>query len=149
MTVRFYPFRKKEKAMAKYWIDDEGETKLLSKYMVNDKHYAMWAIQIQDTKHEFHVVSEKGQVLGSKICTPEGPAYSLFDVDNVELVHVAPHLVFDDFNDLDAWNKANPKPTTGRIVELREFRLFVAEYMENKGRVYCCSTKKAETPRWL
>ena len=135
--------------MAKYWIDDEGKTKLLSKYMVNNKHYGMWAVQIQDSKHEFHVVTEKGLVLGSKICTPEGPAYSLFDGDNVELVHVAPHLVFDALYDLNAWNKENPKTTTGRSVELKEFRLFILEYMKNKGHIYCCSTKKAETPKWL
>jgi len=51
----FIHLEKKEKTMAKYWINDEDETKLLSKYMVNDKHYGMWAIQIQDNKHEFHI----------------------------------------------------------------------------------------------
>lgn len=146
--VRFYPSRKKERTMAKYWKDDEDDTRLLSKYRVNDKHYGMWAIQIQDNKHEFHVVTETGQVLGSKICTPRGPVYSLFDGDNVELVHVAPHLVFDDVYDLDAWNKGNPESTTGRSVELKEFRLCMLEYKKNKGDVYCCSAKKAETRKW-
>ncbi|KPK26848.1 MAG: hypothetical protein AMK69_11395 [Nitrospira bacterium SG8_3] len=113
--------------MAKYWINDEDETKLLSKYMVNDKHYGMWAIQIQDNKHEFHVVTEKGQVLGSKLCTLKGPVYSLFDGDDVALVHVAP---------------------PGRSVELKEFRLFILDYGKNKGDAYCCSAKKAETQKW-
>ena len=134
--------------MAKHWIDDEGETQFLSKYMVNDRHYGMWAIQIQDSRHEFHVVTEKGLVLGSKICTPKGPAYSLFDRDNVDLAHVAPHLVLNDRSDLDAWNKGNPQSTTGRSVELKEFRLFILEYMKNKGDVYCCSAKKAERREW-
>lgn len=134
--------------MAKYWIDDPDETKLLSKYMVNDKHYVMWAIQIQDNKHEFYVVTAKGRVIGSKLCTLYGPLYSLFDGDDVELVHVAPHLVFDDFYNLDAWKKGNPKTTTGREVELKEFRLFVLEYMKNNGDVYCCSDKKTETRNW-
>lgn len=134
--------------MSKYWIDDTDGTKLLSKYVVNDKHYGMWAIQIQDSKHEFHVVTRKGHVLGSKLCTLKGPVYSLFDGDTVELVHVAPHLVFDDLFELDAWNKGNPKMTGGRSVELKEFRLFMLEYMKNKGDVYCCSTKKAEGRKW-
>jgi hypothetical protein len=144
----FIHLEKKEKTMAKYWINDEDETKLLSKYMVNDKHYGMWAIQIQDNKHEFHVVTEKGQVLGSKLCTLKGPVYSLFDGDDVALVHVAPHLVFDDLSDLDAWNKGNPESTTGRSVELKEFRLFILDYGKNKGDAYCCSAKKAETRKW-
>ena len=127
--------------MVECWIDDDNATKLLSKYMVNDKHYGMWAIQIQDSTHEFHVVTEKGQVLGSKTCTPEGPAYSLFDGDDVELVHVAPHLVFNDYSDLRAWNEGNPESTTGRSVGLREFRLFILEYTKNKGHVYCCAKK--------
>ena len=135
--------------MAKEWIDDAEVTKLLSKYMVNDRHYGMWAIQIQDNKHEFHMVTEKGQVLGSKLCTFKGPEYSLFDEEGVELVRVAPCLVFDDLYDLDAWNKGNPTSTTGRSVEFKEFRLFMLEYMKNKGEVYCCSAKKAETRRWL
>ena len=134
--------------MGKYWIDGEDDTRLISKYMVNDKHYGMWAVQIQDSKHEFHVVTETGLVLGSKICTPKGPAYSLFDGDNVELIHVAPHLVFDDFYDLSAWNKPNSKTSTGRSVELKEFRLFMVEYMKNRGDVYCCSAKKAERRTW-
>ena len=134
--------------MAKYWINDADETKLLSKYIVNDKHYAMWALQIQDNKHEFYVLTEKGLVLGSKLCTPKGPAYSLFDADNVELAHVAPHLVFDDPCDLDAWNKGNPESTTGRDVELKEFRLFMLEYIKNTGDAYCCSANKAETRKW-
>ena len=134
--------------MAKYWINDEAKTKLFSKYMVNNKHYAQWAIQIMDGKHEFHVVTENGRVLGSKLCTLKGPVYSLFDGDNVELVQAAPHLVFDHFSDLDAWNKGNPKSTTGRSVELKEFRLFMLEYSKNKGCVYCCSAKKAKTRKW-
>ena len=134
--------------MAKCWIDDEGETKLLSKYMVNDRHYGMWAIQIQDSRHEFYVVTENGLVLGSKTCTPKGPAYSLFEGDNVGLVHVAPHLVLNDRSDIDAWKKGNPQSTTGRSVELKEFRLFILEYMKNKGDVYCCSAKKAVRPEW-
>jgi len=134
--------------MAKYWINDEEKTKLFSKYMVNNKHYAQWAIQIMDGKHEFHVVTEKGRVLGSKMCTPKGPVYSLFDGDDVDLVHVDPRLVFDDVYDLDAWHKGNPKSTTGRSVELKEFRLFILEYTKNKGHVYCCSEKKAETRKW-
>jgi hypothetical protein len=144
----FIHLGKQEKTMAKYGINDAEKTKLLSKYMVNDKHYGMWAIQIRDNKHEFHVVTEKGRVLGSKLCTLKGPIYSLFDADNVELVHVAPRLVFDDLYDLDAWNKGNPKSTTGRSVELKEFRLFMLEYMKNKGDVYCCNAKKAETRKW-
>lgn len=134
--------------MAEYWKNDADETKLLSKYMVNDKHYAMWALQIQDSKNEFYVVTKKGLVLGSKLCTPKGPTYSLFDGDNVELVHVAPHLVFDDLCDLEAWNKGNPKSTTGRSVELKEFRLFILEYIKNTEDAYCCGAKKAETQKW-
>ena len=134
--------------MAKCWIDDEGKTKLLSKYMVNNKHYGMWAVQVQDSKHEFHVLTEEGLVLGSKICTPEGPAYSLFDGDNVELVYVAPHLVLDDLYDLAGWYDKNPQASTGRSVELKEFRVFMLEYGKNKGDVYCCSAKKAETRMW-
>jgi hypothetical protein len=84
----------KEKTMAKYWINDEEKTKLISKYMVNDKHYGMWAIQIMDGKHEFHVMTAEGRVLGSKMCTLKGrPVYSLFDGENVDLVHVDPRLV--------------------------------------------------------
>ena len=134
--------------MAKYWIDDEGQTKLLSKYMVNDKHYGMWAIQIQDSKHEFHVVTQKGLVLGSKTCTPKGPAYSLFDGENVELVHVAPHLVFEHLYDLAAWEKGNPLPPAGRHVGLGEFQLYITEYSKKNGNVYCCSAKKAEIRKW-
>ena len=134
--------------MVRYWMNDEDETKLLSKYMINDRHYGMWAIQIQDNRHEFHVVTEKGRVLGSKLCTLKGPVYSLFDGDDVELVHVAPHLVFDDLSALDAWNQGNPKSATGRSVELKEFRLFILDYGENKGDAYCCSAKKVETRKW-
>ena len=135
-------------AMAKYWIDDEEKTKLFSKYMVNNKHYAQWAMQIVDGKHEFHVMTANGRVLGSKMCTPKGPVYSLFDGENVDLVHVDPRLVFDDFYDLDAWEKGNPPPSTGRSVELGEFRLFMVEYSKAEGDVYCCDAKKAQTQRW-
>ena len=135
--------------MAKYWIDDAEETKLLSKYILNNRHYRMWAVQIQDNKHEFHVVTERGQVLGSKICSLKGPVYSLFDGDAVELVHVAPHLVFDNMFDLEAWKAGNPAPATGRNVELKEFRLFILGYKEsNKGNVYCCSAKKSDMRMW-
>jgi hypothetical protein len=116
--------------------------------MVNDKHYGMWAIQIQDNKHEFYAVTENGRVLGSKLCTLKGPAYSLFDGDKVKLFHIAPHLVFRRLSDPEAINRRNPKSTTGRSVELNEFRLFMLEYMKNKGDVYCCSAKKTETQKW-
>ena len=134
--------------MAKYWINDEEKTKLFSKYMVNNKHYAQWAIQVMDSKHEFHVVTEKGRVLGSKICTPNGPTYSLFDRDSVELVHVDPYLVFDDFYDLEVWKKGNPLPPEGRDVGLPEFQLYITEYRKNQGDVYCCSAKRVETRKW-
>ena len=114
--------------------------------MTNTTGCGQYRSRIINTK--FHVVTEKGRVLGSKLCTLKGPVYSLFDGDNVELVHVAPHLVFDDFCDLDAWNKGNPKSISGRSVELKEFRLFMLEYMKNKGDAYCCSAKKAETRKW-
>jgi hypothetical protein len=136
----------KEKAMPKHWINDEEKTKLFSKYKVNNKHYAKWAIQVMDGKHEFHVMTAEGRVLGSKMCTHKGPAYSLFDGESVDLVHVAPRLVFDDYYDLDAWKKGNPQVPIGRSVELREFRLFMMEYSKNKGDVYCCCVKRAYTP---
>jgi hypothetical protein len=135
--------------MVKYWIDNAEETKLFSKYMVNDKNYGMWAIQIRDSKHDFHVVTENGRVLGSKTCTLRGPVYSLFDQDCVELVHVAPHLVFDDLSDLNSWHKGNPESASGRRVELKEFRLFMLEYNKSKGKVYCCSAKRAKTRKWF
>jgi len=134
--------------MAKHWINDADKTRLLSKYMVNDKHYGMWAIQIQDNRHEFHVVTEKGRVLGSKFCSLKGPVYSLFDGDKVELVHVAPDLFFNDLCDLNAWNKGNPRSSGGRSVELKEFRHFMSQYMKDKGDLYCCSAKKAATRKW-
>lgn len=134
--------------MAKHWINDEEKTKLFSKYVVNNKHYGQWTIQIKDGKHDFHVVTAKGRVLGSKMCTPKGPAYSVFDGDNVELVHVAPHLVFDDLYDLDAWEKGHPLPPAGRDVGLREFQRYITEYSKHKGDVYCCNAKKAETRTW-
>lgn len=142
-----YLSRRKEKAMAKYWINDEEKTKLFSKYMVNDKHYGMWAIQIMDGKHEFHVVTAKGRVLGSKMCTPKGPVYSLFDGENVDLVQVDPRLVFDDLYDLEAWEKGNLLPPAGRDVGLREFQLYITEYSKNKGDVYCCSAKKSRNTK--
>jgi len=134
--------------MAKYWIDHADETKLLSKYIVNDKHYGMWAIQIMDGRHEFHVITEKGRVLGSKMCSPKGPVYSLFDGDDVDLVHVAPRLVFHDLYDLETWEEGNPLPPAGRDVGLREFQLYITEYSENEGDVYCCNAKKAEARKW-
>ncbi|MDY6950223.1 MAG: hypothetical protein SWE60_01815 [Thermodesulfobacteriota bacterium] len=134
--------------MSKHWINDEEKTKLFSKYIVNNKHYGQWKIQIKDGKHEFHVVTARGRVLGSKMCTPKGPEYSVFDGDNVGLVHVAPHLVFEDLHDLEAWEKGNPLPPSGRDVGLREFRLYITEYSKRKGDVYCCNAKKAETRKW-
>jgi hypothetical protein len=71
----FSHLEKKEKAIARHWIDDAHQTRLLSKYIVNDKHYGMWAIQIQDNKHEFHVITEEVRVFGSKLCTLEGPGF--------------------------------------------------------------------------
>ncbi len=133
--------------MAKYWINDEEKTKLFSKYMVNDKHYGMWAIQVMDGKHAFHVMTAEGRVLGSKMCTLKGrPAYSLFDEKNVDLVHVDPRLIIEDHYDLADWHKENPLPPEGRDVGLPEFQLYVTEYSKNKGDVYCCGEKKAETP---
>ena len=107
--------------MAKYWINDADETKLLSKYMVNDKHYGMWAIQIQDNKHEFHVVTAKGLVLGSKMCTRKGPAYSLFDGDNVELVYVAPTLFSMIFMILPAGMKRILRRLPGEVLNSKSF----------------------------
>jgi len=135
--------------MEKYWINDEEKTKLFSKYMVNNKHYARWAIQVMDGEHEFYIVTAKGRVLGSKMCMLKGrPVYSLFDEENVDLVHVDPRLVFDEFYDLEDWKKENPLPPVGRDVGLREFQLYIAGHSKNNGDVYCCGEKKVETPRW-
>lgn len=125
--------------MAKQWIDDDDATRFLSKYMVNDKHYGMWAIQVQDNRHEFFVVSETGQVLGSKRCTLEGPTYALFDEGNVKLAHVAPHLTYDDQNIGKIPGQKDPVAEGGRIVKLKEFRLSIMEYINNGGAAYCCS----------
>jgi hypothetical protein len=134
--------------MAKYWINDEEKTKLFSKFMVNSKHYAQWAIQVNDSKHAFHVLTADGRVLGSKTCTLKGPAYSLFDEEKVELIHVDPRLILDDFYDLETWEKRNPVPLTGRDVGVREFQLYIKEYSKNQGDVYCCSAKKFEKRNW-
>ena len=117
--------------------------------MVNNKHYARWAIQVMDGEHEFYIVTAKGRVLGSKMCMLKGrPVYSLFDEENVDLVHVDPRLVFDEFYDLEDWKKENPLPPVGRDVGLREFQLYIAGHSKNNGDVYCCGEKKVETQRW-
>jgi hypothetical protein len=135
--------------MAKYWINDEEKTKLFSKYMVNSKHYAQWAIQVNDSKHTFHVLTANGRVLGSKTCTLKGrPVYSLFDEKNVDLVDVDPRLIIEDLYDLAEWYKKNPLQSVGRDVGVREFQLYITEYGKSTGAVYCCGAKKAETPRW-
>jgi hypothetical protein len=130
-------------SMAKHWINDEDETKLLSKYIVNDKHYGMWALQIRDNTHDFFVVTEMGQVLGSKHCTMEGPTYALFDGSSVKLAQVAPHLVIDDIHAPRTFGDGG-EATPGRSVKLKEFRLSILEYMKTKGDVYCCSARRSK-----
>ena len=100
--------------MSADWLDDIDGHKLLSKYLLDDKHYSKWALQVMDSEHEFHVTTEKDKVLGSKMCTPEGPEYFLFDREDVDLVDVAPRLVLDNLDDLDAWYERNPETPRGR-----------------------------------
>ena len=129
--------------MAKHWINDEDETKFLSKYVVNDKHYGMWALQIRDNTHDFFVVTEMGEVIGSKHCTMEGPTYALFDGPSVKLAQVAPHLVINDlYAPKEDGDGGDVSP--GRSVKLKEFRLSILEYMKTKGDVYCCSARKSK-----
>jgi len=130
--------------MARHWIDDEDGTRLLSKYIVDDKHYGMWAIQIRDNTHEFFVVTQTGQVLGSKQCTLEGPAYALFDGEDVKLAHVAPHLVSDDSNDRQISGPKDPDAKAGRSVKLKEFRFSILEYIKTIGAIYCCSSRRSQ-----
>lgn len=129
------------------WLDDVDGRKRLSKYLLDDKNYAKWALQVMDSEHEFHVTTEKDKVLGSKMCTSEGPEYHLFDREDVDLVNVAPRLVLDNLDDLDAWYERNPEAPAGRSVNLQEFRLYMLEYSKNKGDVYCCSAKKVKSRR--
>jgi hypothetical protein len=130
--------------VAKQWIDDDDATRFLSKYIVNDKHYGMWAIQVQDNRHEFFVVTETGQVLGSKHCTLDGPTYTLFDDQEVNLAHVAPHLTYDGLGNGNITGHKEPEAEGGRIVRLKEFRLSILEYINNGGAAYCCSRMKSK-----
>ena len=129
------------------WLDDVNGHKLLSKYLLNDKNYAKWALQVMDREHEFHVTTEKDKVLGSKMCTSEGPEYYLFDRGDVDLVDFAPRLVLDNLDDLAAWHQRNPEAPAGRSVNLQEFRHYMLEYSKNEGDVHCCSAKKAKLQR--
>ena len=132
--------------MAKLWINDDEGTRLLSKYIVDNKHYGMWAIQVLDNTHEFFVVTEMGQVLGSKQCTMDGPTYALFDAESVKLGHIAPHLIphDPDTGQMSGREDPNTNTNTGRSVKLKEFRLSISEYIKNKGAVYCCSSRRSE-----
>jgi hypothetical protein len=88
-------------------------------------------------------------VLGSKMCTSEGPEYYLFDREDVGLVDVAPHLVLDDLDDLAIWHQKNPHAPAGRSVNLQEFRLYMLDHSKNKGDIHCCSARKIKhRTRW-
>lgn len=125
--------------MAKQWIDDDDATRFLSKYILNDKHYGMWAIQVRDNTHGFFVVTETGQVLGSKRCTLDGPTYALFDEQDVKLAHVAPHLTYGNRDTAGITGQKDSETQGGRIVKFKEFRLSILEHIKNGGAAYCCS----------
>ena len=129
------------------WLDDLDGNKRLSKYLLDDKNYAKWALQVMDSEHDFHVTTKKDKVLGSKMCTSEGPEYYLFDMEDVDLVDVAPRLVLDNLDDLAAWHRRNPEAPSGRSVNLQEFRLYMTEYSKNKGDIHCCSEKQVKSRR--
>jgi hypothetical protein len=132
------------------WLDDADGHKLLSKYLLDDRNYPKWALQVMDSEHEFHVTTGEDKVLGSKMCTPEGPEYYLFDREDVDLVDVAPRLVLDNLDDLAAWHKRRSEAPAGRSVNLQEFRLFMLEYSKNKGDVHCCGAPKVKSRRrWV
>ena len=129
------------------WLGNLDGHKQLSKYLLDDKNYAKWALQVMDSEHEFHVTTDKDQVLGSKMCTPDGPEYYLFDKGDVGLVDVAPHLVLDNCDDFEAWHPKHPEAPRGRSVTLKMFRLHMLDYSKNKGDIYCCSAKKVKSKR--
>jgi hypothetical protein len=130
------------------WInDDRYQVKPFPRYLVDDKNHGKWLTQATDGEHEIYITTKEDRVLGSKLCTPFGPLYYLYDQEDVGLIDVDRTLSFDNVDDIDEWYAENPKGPTGRRVKFVEFQRCLLEYRNNKGEVYCCGKKRPELPK--